>query len=311
MKKLLTPLLLCGMTSGLFAGGSSGGPWANGAYYSGYLNGKYMGVVTGDNIAGVLGFAITDGAPPFRPTADTAEGASSTSIKVSEYGDPRYDITQNYFAIFVEGRTYTGLTVAGIDIDNNTVAGALQGTDPIGVQATVTGAPGPGNFANGFPTITTSTTTNTVTNTNLGPPIVVTVTSSVTTASTTNFANPPFDNALSILNRGLSGGFTADIKTKGAIFTFKGDGELSTPANKQSFTASGYTQQKLAGDPPPAVPTGQLTNLFVTGQYSTDTTSFKVRGIRTSFNTLNLQASLDQGAAANASSTGGGAAGGN
>lgn len=272
MKKLLTPLLLCGMASGLLAGGSSGGPWANGAYYAGYLNGKYMGVVTGNNIAGVLGFGIADGAPPFRTRTD-AGSASATSVKVEEYSTPDYDITQNYFAIFVEGRVYTGITAAGIDIDSNTVAGALQGTDPIAVQPAVRGAPGPGDFADGETAISIVSTS----------PLVIVET-----------VRQPFNNALSILNRGLSGGFTAKIKSKGAVFTFKGSGQLSTPANRQSYTASGYVQRKLPGDPPPGVGTNISTNLYATGIYETESTAFNIRGIRTSFNAFNLQATQDQ-----------------
>ena len=247
MKKYLAPLLVACVTSNLFAGGSSGGPWANGAYYAGYLNGKYMGVVTGNNIAGVLGFAITDGAPPYRPDQGQAGGGQQQQgVKVAEYQDPRIDITQNYFAIFVEGRTYTGLTTAGIDIDSKTVAGALQGTDPIGVQAAVNGAPGPGAF------------------------------------------NFDASDALSIINRGLSGGFTAKVNSQGAVFTFKGDGQLSTPANSQSY------QIQAAVIPGPG---GDNTNEIVTGIYETDTTPFQVKGIRTSFNAFNLQGALDQNAA--------------
>ena len=294
MKKSLASFLLFATASSLLAGGSSGGPWANGAYYSGYLNGRYMGVVTGNNIAGVLGFAIVDGAPPFR-TKTESDAAGANTVKVEEYGTPDYDITQNYCAIFVEGRTYTGLTAAGIDVDNNTVAGALQGTDPIAVQAAVTGAPGPGDFELGAAFVTS---------------VVV---DPATGIITTNFTGggSPAQNALSILNRGLSGGFTAKIKSKNAVFTFKGDGQLSTPANRQSYTASGYTQTRPAGALPPGVPTGQITNIFATGIYETESTPFKVRGIRTSFNSLGLQAAIDSGAAANAASTGAGGGGGN
>jgi hypothetical protein len=260
MKKFLTPALLLSFACSLLAGGSPGGPWANGTYYAGYLNGKYMGVVTGNNIAGVLGFAITDGAPPFRP-GEEGGGGQQQDVKVSEYQDPRVDITQNYFAIFVEGRTYTGLTTAGIDIDSKTVAGALQGTDPIGVQAAVDGAPGPGNFA-------------------------------VNPAAGVNAFN-----ALSIINRGLSGGFTAKVKCDKAVFTFKGDGQLSTPANPQSY----QIESEIIG-----LPAAQ-TNAIITGIYETESTPFQVKGIRTSFNSFNLQNSLDQ----NAASAVGGGAGGN
>jgi hypothetical protein len=263
MKLLRIPLALVTLTGTLIAGGSPGGPWANGAYYSGYLNGKYMGVVTGNNIAGVLGFAITDGAPPYRTQAQQQGGQGVQNVKVAEYQDPRVDITQNYFAIFVEGRTYTGLTTAGIDISSKTVAGALQGTDPIGVQAAVAGAPGPGAFA--------------------------------------------FDasDALSIINRGLSGGFTAKINCDKAVFTFKGDGQLSTPANRQSYTITAIPEQPPAVLPPPTVPVNTITNEFVTGIYQTETTPFDVKGIRTSFNAFNLQGAVDQNAA-NAGANAGG-----
>jgi len=256
MKKYLAPVLLACATSNLFAGGTPGGPWANGAYYAGYLNGKYMGVVTGNNIAGVLGFGITDGAPPYRPDQGQAGGGQQQQgVKVAEYQDPRIDITQNYFAIFVEGRTYTGLTTAGIDISSKTVAGALQGTDPIGVQAAVAGAPGPGAFA--------------------------------------------FDasDALSIINRGLSGGFTAKVNCDKAVFTFKGEGQLSTPANRQSYTITAIPEQPPAFPPPSTIPPNTITNEYVTGIYETESTPFQVKGIRTSFNSFDLQGSLDQNAA--------------
>jgi hypothetical protein len=254
MKKLLTPLLICGITSSLLAGGTSGGPWANGAYYSGYLNGKYMGVVTGNNIAGVLGFGISDGAPPFR-TADTQSSSGGNTPVALANSQIRPDVTQNYFVIFVEGRTYSGLTTAGIDIASETVAGALQGTDPVGMPAAVTGDPGPGNFAFNA------------------------------------------SDALSIIDRGLNGGFTAKVKSQGAVFTFKGDGQLSTPANAQSY------QIQAAVIPN----TTQKTNEIITGIYKTDTTPFQVKGIRTSYTSFSLQGSQDQSAAsAGTSATTGG-----
>ena len=193
MKNLLPVLLTQLFTASLLAGAGTG-PWANGSSYPGELDGKYMGVVTGNNISGVLGFAIKDGAPPYRNMENPIEMAGTDSVKQYEYDTPRIDVLQNYFAIFVQGRTYTGLTTAGIDIDSKTVAGALQGTDPIGVPATVGGAPGPGEFSFGSA------------------------------------------DALSILNRGLSGGFTAKVKSSGSVFTFKGNGQLSTPSQQQSYT---------------------------------------------------------------------------
>jgi hypothetical protein len=251
MKKFIIPAFLLSFTCSLLAGGSPGGPWANGAYYSGFLNGKYMGVVTGNNIAGVLGFAIVDGAPPFRSIQQqSAGGGNIGGVVVLNNQNIEVDNTQNYFAIFVEGRTYTGLTTAGVDISAKTVAGALQSTTP----AAGTGEGGANSIR--------------------------------------------FDarDALSIVNRGLSGGFTAKIKCDKAVFTFSGDGELSTPANTQSY----QIQTDIQGLP------ASQTNETVTGIYQTASTSFQVKGIRTSFNSFSPQGAADANTAQ--AGAGGGAA---
>jgi len=260
MKKYLTPLLIACVTSNLFAGGTPGGPWANGAYYPGYLNGKYMGVVTGNNISGVLGFAIVDGAPPFRTTTTEAADAGGGVLQNSSI---RPDGTQNYFVIFVEGRTYSGLTTAGIDISSKTVAGALQGTDPAGILPVGTSSGGGGGGGGGGSALATN-----------------------------------ISDALSIINRGLSGGFTAKIKCDKAVFTFKGDGQLSTPANNQSWSLTYIPSSVPAFLPPPTIPAGTLTNVVASGSYQTETTPFQIKGIRTSFNASSLQAALDQSEAA-------------
>jgi hypothetical protein len=189
MKTLsLSLLALITLTPAAFSFGGSG-PWADGAYYPGGLNGKYMGIVTGNNIAGVLGFAIAEGAPPFRvqDQQSTSGGDFSPIAIVNQQISP--DVLQNYFAIFVEGRTYTGTTIAGINIDKKEVAGALQGQNPVGLL------PAGDNGSISFDAT----------------------------------------DALSIINRGLSGGFTAKVKDKKNVFTFKGHGQLSTPANRQSY----------------------------------------------------------------------------
>jgi hypothetical protein len=251
MKTTLILLTSAAMVCSSLAGSFGPGPWADGAYYPGNLNGKYMGVVTGNNISGVLGFAIVDGAPPFRVAQE--QSGSDTGVLINDTIE--LDVLQNYFAIFVEGRTYSGVTTAGIDISSKTVAGALQGRNPPGMPATVTGAPGPGDFA--------------------------------------------FDasDALSIVNRGLSGGFTAKIKSDQAVFTFKGDGQLSTPANEQSYRISAV----------PTATAGVVTNEVVSGQYTTDSTCFNVSGIRTSFLSSNPAARQDE----QTFSAGAGAGGGN
>lgn len=252
MKKILTPLLLCSLVSGALAGGTSGGPWANGAYYSGYLNGKYMGVVTGDNIAGVLGFAIVDGSPPFRTQQQQEATAVGFGAVVTDNQTITEDNTQNYFAIFVEGRTYTGTTMAGVDISSKTVAGALEGTRPAGVLSAGTGE------------------------------------------GAANSIRFNARDALSIINRGLSGGFTAKIKSQGAVLSFAGDGQLSTPANAQSY----QIQTDILGLP------ASQTNEIVTGIYETESTPFRVKGIRTSYTAFSPQAAADANAAQAGASTG-------
>ena len=249
MKTVLSPLVaaraICSTaTAGNFFGA---GPFNNDGYWPGYLNGKYMGVVTGDNISGVLGFAIVDGAPPFRinDQQSSAGGAVQSAALVNQTITP--DVLQNYFTIFVEGRTYFGQTTAGIDLDSSTVAGALQGTAPAGLpDITVTAAGG---------------------------------------------ANATVD-ALSVLNRGLSGGFTANINSKKATFTFSGTGELSTPANNQTITLTAVpTVADNLVDP--LVPANTITNEVISGRIVTETTPFNLSGIRTSFNANNPAALQD------------------
>lgn len=237
MKNLLSLLfsLLC--TGSVLAGSFGPGPWSDGAYYPGGLDGKYMGVVTGNNISGVLGFAIVDGAPPFR----VSETQSDDAGVLTTSSDLSIDVLQNYFAIFVEGRTYSGVTTAGVDIATKTVAGALEGRNPPGMPAAVDGAPGPGAF------------------------------------------NFNASDALSIINRGLSGGFTAKVKDDKGTFTFKGEGQLSTPANNQSYRITAV----------PTASAGVVTNEIVSGQYITDSTPFDVSGIRTSFLSSNPAARED------------------
>lgn len=238
MKTPLAFLALAATIASSSAGSFGPGPWSDGAYYPGALNGKYMGVVTGTNISGVLGFAIADGAPPFRESDQ--QTASDGVVAVNQQID--VDPAQNYFAIFVEGRTYTGVTIAGINNDDCTVAGALQGRNPIGVLAAGSGADGAAGIAFNA------------------------------------------TDALSIVNRGLSGGFTADIKKNKAVFTFKGHGELSTPANPQSY--------QIQVNRTPA--TGAtVTNETASGLVTTASSPFSVSGIRTSLFAANPLAQQD------------------
>lgn len=248
-------LAMFALSVGANAGNFFGpGPLNNGGYWPGYLNGKYTGIVTGSgtnskNITGVLGFAIVDGAPPFRinEQQSSSGGAIESTALVNQTITP--DVLQNYFTIFVAGRTYFGITTAGINLDNKTVAGALQGQAPPGL-----------------PDITVS-------------------------PAFPDGANATLD-ALSVVNRGLSGGFTATIDNDKATFTFSGTGELSTPANKQTIDLTTIPTEvdSLAK---PLLPVGAVTNEIITGQVTTESTPFDIAGIRTSFTANNPAAVQD------------------
>jgi hypothetical protein len=238
MKRLIPYFSILLLAAPSFAGNWFGAaPFANEGYWPGYLNGKYSAVVSGNNISGVLGFAIVDGAPPFRinENQSSSGGAIESSALVNQTITP--DVLQNYFAIFVEGRTYFGLTTAAIDINSGTVAGALQGTAPAGLPDITVSAAGGDN---------------------------ATV------------------DALSVLNRGLSGGFNATINSKKATFTFSGTGQLSTAANNQTIILNTVPTlvDSLAN---PLVPTNTITNEVISGRIITEMTQFNLSGIRTSF----------------------------
>lgn len=257
MKTALHTLLLLVSVSGTALAGNFFGssPFGNGAWFPGYLNGKYVAVVTpakaGSVISGVIGFAITDGAPPFRITEEqsSAGGAIETVPLVNQQISP--DVLQNYFAIFVEGRTYTGVTFAGIDIDSGNVAGALQGQNPVGLLG-ITASP---TFAGAGQNATV--------------------------------------DALSVVNRGLSGGFNASINSKKAVFTFSGTGDLSTPFDPQTITLDVVPTE---ADPilNPDVPAGTVISETITGRVTTASTPFNLSGIRTSFAANNPAALKDQ-----------------
>jgi hypothetical protein len=341
-----------------FAGGFGPGPWANATYYPGNLDGKYQAAVFGANISGVLGFALRDGAPPTTVTSQIVNTNSSQSSL-------RVDPFLNYFAIFVEGRTYTGLTTAGVNYNNNTVTGALVGTQPdfrlttnsfntfttntsvnatfeidrsifvlvTNVTPTVTvigqtniittnNTPITNIFTTNLLVIQTNVLvgTNTIlqTNTNTGvvtetniPFITSTFSTNVVIATVTNTSAPEITtNSLDVLvtnfttnitsqsagfssnsptlltntevstianpytwfdpapllNRGLNGGFRASINTKRSIFTFSGNGQLSTPAQTQTINFT----TNARGD-------------VVSAQVATGTVPFQLDGIRVSF----------------------------
>jgi hypothetical protein len=101
-------------------------------------------------------------------------------------------------------------------------------------------------------------------------------------------------DALPVVNRGLSGGFTATINSKKATFTYSGTGQLSTPANRQTVTMSGFGQTNNPLVPPFLIPPTLLTNEVISATVQTESTPFNIRGIRTSFAAVNQAAVVDQ-----------------
>lgn len=227
----------------LLAGNFFGaGPWANGWYYPGQMDGKYQASVTGVNIAGAVGFAFRDGAPTVSTnstasTATTAGGGASSVVQNNITVDP----TQNYFLIFVQGMTYSGITTAAMNVDQSTVTGAMYG----------------GQSA--FTTIDSESTELVTDGTNS---FIGTTTTAV------------LDN-LSLLNRGVNGGFTANINSKKAVFTFSGTGELSSPAFPQSVL--GFDTNGIV------VPPSQFISNAVTAVVETATVPFDINGIKVSY----------------------------
>jgi len=278
MKTLsLTLLALIALTPTAFSFGGSG-PWADGAYYPGGLNGKYVGIVSGNNIAGVIGFAIVEGAPPFRTTEQQQADAGVIDVAVTVNENITPDVLQNYFAIFVEGRTYSGVTLAGINIKQKLISGALQGQNPAGLLA-----------FDVFETLEYRVDP-------AAPAVPILPESGLNAAR----------NALSIVNRGLSGGFTAKIRGKQNVFTFRGDGELSTAANQQTFEITSVPLIPPTFLPPDNVPPGIITNQVVSARVITETTPFTVNGIRTSLFANNPSGQEDQQSLAAGAASGGG-----
>lgn len=248
------------------------GPWANATYYQGNLDGKYQAAVYGTNISGVLGFALKDGSPTIvtNSVLNTTNNSSQSTIIVDPF--------QNYFVIFVEGRTYSGVSTANVNYDSSTVTGALIGTQPdvsfitnsnsiLSVTAQ--------QFTNTFATNSVSTNvtvtningksvTNQITTTNWFTNTIVETLYITNTNSLSSLVMEPS----ALVNRGLNGGFEAQISGSGAVFTFAGDGELSTPAQLQTVNYTTNERGEVVG-----------------AQIDTDTVPFGLNGIRVSFST--------------------------
>lgn len=94
----------------LIVGQSGPGPWANAAYYPHYLDGEYIGIISGPNTAGVVKFTMDNGAPEFV----TRDGAPS---EVEE---------RSTFVVFSEGRRRKGEASTALNYDDGSVTGLLS-----------------------------------------------------------------------------------------------------------------------------------------------------------------------------------------
>jgi len=256
MKKTsLTLLIATVLSSHALAGNWFGsGPWANATYYPGNLDGKYQAAVFGANVSGVLGFAIRDGAPPFlqsqtQTLASLNSGGSNNAIVSNQ--QIGIDNSLNYYAIFVNGRTYVGTTAAAINYNNNSVNGTLIGTQPSTITTT--------NQTVVSQLVTNVVSTNeTITIDNNGVLSTTNITYNLTNIQTVLTTNAAINAAL--ISTGVDGAFQANINSKRAVFTFQGPGQLSAP--------------------------GQVTN----GTQINPSLAFNVNGIRVSFSsTANFQ----------------------
>lgn len=236
------------------------GPWANATWYPGNLDGKYQAAVYGDNISGVLGFALENGSPTIATNSvvSSTNGSTQSTVVVDPF--------QNYFAIFVEGRTYTGLSTATVDYNNNSVTGTL-----IGAQPDFTFLTGSNSVVNQQTFTNTTIVTNQITVDDNGVVVFTntyTTNISISNVFTTNNFPSPLLTPAGLINRGLNGGFRADINGDGGVFTFSGDGELSTPAQFQTVDFTTNARGDIIG-----------------AQVVTDTVPFQLDGIRVSFTT--------------------------
>ena len=267
MKKILLPFLVILLTGHLALAGNwfGSGPWANATYYPGNLDGKYQASVFGNNISGVIGFALRDGAPTTTVTSqlNTTNNSSQATLTVDPF--------QNYFVIFVEGRTYTGISTASINYNNNTVTGALQGTQPDFTFSEGT------NSTTTVQTLTLTNITNStslVTTNSLGD-LVVTTSTNVFSTNLIGSNSIPISYLIpaTLVNRGLNGGFRANIDSKQSVFTFSGNGQLSTPAQSQTVNF-----------------TTNAEGIVTAAQIQTDTVPFQLNGIRVSFSSASTGA---------------------
>lgn len=196
MKALVPALIAAALTLPSAMGGNwfGPGPWANGAYYPGQYDGVYSATMFGGTpsvISGVLGFGLRNGSPS---TSTNSTLAGTNGVQSTIVVDP----FQNYFVVFVDGRTYAGSTIATVNNQTDQVSGGLY---------------------NGIGPATTLAFTNTAItfNTNTPP----TIESSNNTVVFETFQNT------------CGGGFTASLTGKKDVITFVGNnsGTLQVSVN--------------------------------------------------------------------------------
>lgn len=117
MKSALPVLsVILALQHALFAGSLGPGPWANGAYYPGQYDGVYTASVFGGSsnvISGIISFGIDKGTVS---TATNSTGSTNT-VTVNPF--------QNNYVVFLNGRSYVGLTLANLDPSTKAVSGGL------------------------------------------------------------------------------------------------------------------------------------------------------------------------------------------
>jgi hypothetical protein len=243
MKHLALTFLLTGLSLQSLLAWGGPGPWANGAYYPGQLDGRYSANVynntqdrgdysemytPSESVSSVSTSYTTNANGAITGTNYTTNnfrtsaagvvsgvvgfGISGGSPSVSSNGGTatvgsgasiNADSSENYFVIYVDGVAYAGQTVAGINLHTQRVAGSL-----------VNGSGSSYNLL--LPTITTAST---------GGVLV----------STTNFVST------SVQASAASGYFNAKIKSDQSPFIFKGAGEISTIETLFNFSGNTAT----------------------------------------------------------------------
>ncbi len=232
MKTILPILALTLLPASGFAGAGPG-PWANGAYYPGQLDGRYSAnvynnvqksfntwqestpnnLVTTNNttpgtglalagrvgavVSGVIGFGIRNGTPS---TGTTTEDQASSTVanSANTVQSIELDTSHNYFVIYVDGDCFAGQTAAGANLDTQSLHGSLwQGVGQNSYEK---------------------------------------VTNFVATPVGTNFVVSESVTLLAIPGATANGYFNADINSDQAIFTFFGAGQITVRSTAAAVT---------------------------------------------------------------------------